>query len=133
VSANFEASLRPSALRATLAPAGPAGPQGPPGPPGGFTQQAVVTGSRAANTVYRNTHATAMLVLTTWDLDSQNATVAARSDATTPPATEVAHVRDPSPSNATTAVLPFVVLPGNYYLCAVTGGTPTLQIWVECW
>jgi len=140
---NFQATLRPYGLRASLAssgaigsigppgPQGPAGPQGPPGAPGGYTQQSVVTANRSANTVYRNTGATAMFVLTTWDLTSNNATVEARTDATTPPTTEVARVRDPSTSGAITAALPMIVLSGNYYMCAITGGTPTLLEWVE--
>jgi hypothetical protein len=97
----------------------------------GLTQQTVVTGTRAADTVYQNPAPGAMWVLTTWSLGGTNATIIAKTDANNPPTTAVAAIQDPSTAQSVTMTLMFPVLAGNYYTCVVSGGSPTLGGWVE--
>jgi hypothetical protein len=107
---------------------GPAGPAGPAGLP--ITSQSVVTGSRAAETVYQNTTGKTLCVSTCWNLAGNNSALSAHSDAANPPTTEVGRVSDSSPQ-AEMEQLFVVVLPGNYYLFHVLTATVTLVSWVE--
>jgi len=119
-------------FNATLQPGVPVpGPPGPAGPAGTFSTQALVTGQRAANTTYQNAGASAMLVSVCWDMSSKSANISALSDANNPPVTEVAQVADTTANSGVTAQIFFLVLPGNYYACSITGGTPPLVSWVE--
>jgi hypothetical protein len=72
-----------------------------------------------------------MIVLTTWTMNTKDATVVGRADAADPPVTNVAAIQDPSQTGSVTASLFFIVLPGHYYSCVTTLGMPTLVGWIE--
>ena len=128
------ATLTPQGFRATLAatpgPPGPPGPQGPAGPPGGLTTQADMSATRDPDMSYQNNGATSRLVLTSWQLNGKG-TMIALSDENDPPVTQIAVIDEPSGGTGVTAPLTFVVLPGNYYMCSITAGTPVLKSWIE--
>jgi hypothetical protein len=95
-----------------------------------ISNQAIVTGTRAANTVYQNSTGKTMFVLISWNLGGKNSTINALADAANPPVAAVAQVSDTS-SSITTVALFFLVLPGHFYMCQVAAGTPTLVNWTE--
>jgi len=143
---SFQASLKqPQRFSVKLAPTNPGGgPPGPPGPPGPqgpagiegpsgppVSNQNVVTGQRAANTVYRNAGATTMFLSISWDVSSKASTISILSDANSPPTMEVARTASDSANSGIIAQIFIMVLPGNYYECSITGGTPSLVSWVE--
>ena len=100
------------------------------GVPLAITNQGVVTGSRASNTVYQNTTGKTMFIMTCWDLGGKSSTLTALADANDPPSTTIAQVSDAS-NQATTIELFFMVLVNHFYECQVTSGTPALVSWVE--
>jgi hypothetical protein len=91
---------------------------------GGITTQNVVTGSRAATTVYRNTTGKPMMVNVGIPLTA--GTIIGYSDSSTSPTTVVSNAGLNSGGTQTLG-LTFWVLPNNYY--KVVGGT--ISYWIE--
>src|SRR5215831_16232549 len=103
---NFSATLKPQYFHATVA-AGQPGPAGPPGP--SITVQNVVTGSRAANTVYQNTTGKALWICTSWNMSGSGSAMSLLSDASNPPVTEVARIANASPQADTEQMFAIVL------------------------
>ena len=92
-----------------------------------FSNQRVVTGSRALATPYQNTTGKAMHVVVS--TTGVSGTVYAYSDSTATPSTEIAQVTVGFTGTGTpldTGTLSFMVIPGNYY--QVSGGSA-----IACW
>jgi hypothetical protein len=100
------------------------------GIPLAITNQSVVTGTRAAETIYRNTSGKTLFVLTCWNLTGSTSSISFVSDASATPTVVVTQVSTAAPQ-AATLQLSGMVLPGNYYQCHITGGGVTLASWVE--
>lgn len=103
--------------------------------PSSPSTQAVVTGSRALNTIFQNTGSTPRFVSLTCTMGngSSEGTMKALTDANNPPTTELAHVASGAVSSVgerDALQLFFIVLPGNYYR-VTTVGTVILGIWTE--
>jgi hypothetical protein len=100
------------------------------GVPLAITNQSVVTGTRAAETIYRNTSGKTLFVLTCWNMTGSTSSISFVSDASATPTIVVTSVATASPQ-AATLQLSGMVLPGNYYQCHITGAGVTLASWVE--
>lgn len=99
---------------------------------GGFTTQNVVTGSRAFETVYRNTSGNTMFVTVVINVDVGAPHIKMLSDSSTPPTTIVAE----SSTNASGTTVPLtfsiMVLNNNYYeVVRTSAGTNVIQSWTE--
>jgi hypothetical protein len=96
----------------------------------GMSTQTVVTGSRALNTVYHNTNATALFVVATvnYTCAGGSGTTAVTDSSSTPTTTVMQSVCNTTVS--VTTPLTFFVLPGNYYEVAAASGT-TIEYWTE--
>jgi len=95
-----------------------------------ISNQTDVTGSRALGAVYQNNTGKTLFILITLNLASKAADVSFLTDASNPPGTVITRISDDS-NAAVTNNLFAMVLPGNYYECAVNSGTPGITIWVE--
>ena len=91
-----------------------------------FSSEAVVTGSRAFTTVYRNTTGKTMLVHVAGTI-SNTYDLTAYSDSNASPTTIVAYGAGPA---SRIGGVTFMVLNNNYYK-VIGGGSPTLSIWTE--
>ncbi len=91
--------------------------------------QNVVTGSRALNTVYHNTTGKTMWITVTTGSGTGSPSYTALTDASATPTTAVAVAL----YNTNVAAMPitFLVLSGNYYEIATSGGSPTISNWIE--
>lgn len=95
-----------------------------------FTNQDVVTGSRAFATDYQNTTGKPMFVtVSVGNSGSGIGTVSALTDANTTPTTTVALMSCNANTVGGNSNLSFMVLAGNYY--RVNSDTTPLQYWVE--
>jgi hypothetical protein len=103
-----------------------------------FRNQAVVSGSRAFGTTYRNTNAGPMFVVAVTSLSSVNAAASslnAYTDSTSPPGTNVDSaflIMNGANGITINSRVGFMVLPGNYYRVTVSGSFSGL-IWTEWW
>jgi hypothetical protein len=101
---------------------------------GGPTNQNVVTGSRAFNTVYQNTTGKPMWVTVTAQFSATaNTAVSAITDSSSTPTTTVGIIYVDFNSASSAYAITFVVLSGNYYKIVPSGNTPlaTLNTWTE--
>jgi trimeric autotransporter adhesin len=103
--------------------------------PSSPSTQAVVTGSRALNTVFQNTGSTPRFVSLTSTMGNGSSAgyMNALTDANNPPTTEVARVGSGAVSSVgerSGLQVFFIVLPGNYYKVSTTG-TVILHDWTE--
>jgi hypothetical protein len=92
-----------------------------------FSTQAVVTGSRAFTTVYRNTSGKTMLVHVGGTAAGNAHDVKAYSDNNAAPSTLVA---EGGGATGRAGGVSFMVLNNNYYK-VIAAGAPTLEIWTE--
>lgn len=97
------------------------------------SNQNVVTGSRALNTIFHNTGLKPLFVSISVNL-SANGTASVKTDSTSAPSTvvqEVVLTSGPTQYTHNTVILFFIVLPGNYYEVVTTGTVIAGPIWTE--
>ena len=92
--------------------------------------QNIVTGSRSLDTVFHNTGTKPLFVLVTMT-EFQGNQISVLTDANAVPVAEVARIWADIPPGGMNLPIFFVVLPGNYYKIATSGGGLSSMIWTE--